>query len=735
MRRLPDNSITKRLLAALLCLAITSGCGMTGATDASGADAASSAPAQNAAETDEPELVEPVGSVTRFVPAEYRELSRVTVCQGTVCPDTVEYAYESSRPFGNYGALPGDAVSKGDVLFYGAADAADDEIDAIEEENLNLLEEFTAYSADMSYDINKAKKAEFEAAEAYQEICSNAPDPDSPWYDGWAKGAMPAEKRAKQARIAREKLEQSYREAQEQHDLLYAYNEQRIARLEAEKNAAAVSAPFDGVVVASTYHIPGDSIAEGTHILAVGDTTAKEIQCEYVSKSVVNKAVEIYALIEGKRYEVQYEVMEADEYRRIKARDGDVYTTFHLADPDDQVTLGQYAVIVIVENRRPNVLCVPIGAVSKDDRGSFVFLYENGESVYTPVQTGEYDSAFMEITSGLKEGDPVVYDPPYTVGKNTVKIERGETSSLFSMDGYLYYPSAEWLVNPAKTGTCYLNEVLVNRYQLVEKGDVLAKIEIVSDDIEIARIRRKIDRQNERLADLNKKRAETYNKEELESIDRAIRDRNMAISSLNRQLDKLARYSGIYEIKATESGIITDLTERKSGELIGYRERIVQISRDDSCFILIEDKDAKLSYGDTATVTVRSVNIRTDPIQGTVVTVSPWGLTREMRTGFALVKVAQEDMTAMAETAGSNIDNGYWSRNRFGVEVTSRHMGGVLMVPRKSVYTAKNGGTYVITKKEDGTVKLVKFVSGGTDSNNYWVAYGDLTEGMEVCSE
>nr|MCR5094361.1 hypothetical protein [Lachnospiraceae bacterium] len=92
MRRLPDNSITRRLLAALLCLAITSGCGMTGATDASGADAASSAPAQNAAETDEPELVEPVGSVTRFVPAEYRELSRVTVCQGTVCPDTVEYA-------------------------------------------------------------------------------------------------------------------------------------------------------------------------------------------------------------------------------------------------------------------------------------------------------------------------------------------------------------------------------------------------------------------------------------------------------------------------------------------------------------------------------------------------------------------------------------------------------------------------------------------------------------------
>ena len=43
--------------------------------------------------------------------------------------------------------------------------------------------------------------------------------------------------------------------------------------------------------------------------------------------------------------------------------------------------------------------------------------------------------------------------------------------------------------------------------------------------------------------------------------------------------------------------------------------------------------------------------------------------------------------------------------------------------------------TYVITKNADGSTRLVKFVAGGSDNSNYWVAYGDVTEGMEICSE
>ena len=62
-------------------------------------------------------------------------------------------------------------------------------------------------------------------------------------------------------------------------------------------------------------------------------------------------------------------------------------------------------------------------------------------------------------------------------------------------------------------------------------------------------------------------------------------------------------------------------------------------------------------------------------------------------------------------------------------------MGDVLLVPKSAVYTAGTGNTYVIRKNPDGSVRLDRFVAGGSDNTNYWVAYGDLTEGLEICSE
>ena len=47
------------------------------------------------------ELIEPVGNVMRVDKARFRELAKVSTLQGVVCPNTVEYTYESDQPFGN----------------------------------------------------------------------------------------------------------------------------------------------------------------------------------------------------------------------------------------------------------------------------------------------------------------------------------------------------------------------------------------------------------------------------------------------------------------------------------------------------------------------------------------------------------------------------------------------------------------------------------------------------------
>ena len=57
----------------------------------------------------------------------------------------------------------------------------------------------------------------------------------------------------------------------------------------------------------------------------------------------------------------------------------------------------------------------------------------------------------------------------------------------------------------------------------------------------------------------------------------------------------------------------------------------------------------------------------------------------------------------------------------------------MLLIPKNMVYRSNND-TFVITRNDAGEYVLVKFIAGGSDNSNYWVAYGDVTEGMTICS-
>lgn len=686
------------------------------------------------ASNDEIELIEPAGSALSYVVAEKRDIYTVSTHSGMISPDSIEYMYDSDTPFGNYAALPGNEVSKGDNLFYGSLESYDDEIEKIEEENADKLAEHVDFVSDYLVDVAKARDNEYKAAGAYQDMCAWEPeDKESDAYSMWAKAALPAETAAKNAKMAREKMEQNYLETTELFDLDYAYNNQRIVRLQEKEAENSVTSGIDGLVVSSNYFVSGDNIPAGMNIMAVGNPNDKEIVCDFVSKSIITKAVDYYAIINGVRHEVTYENMEPEEYSRLMKLNDAVYSTFKIEDENNELPLGTFATVVVVEKMTKDVLCVPKGAVLKDDSGSFVYLYKDGESVYTPVQTGVFDNSFIEITYGLNEGDKIVFDVDYNVGTKKATITKGKVDYTFSTGGFLFYPFSEWVSNPAKNGTCYVKELCVSDYEQITKGQVLAKIEVVSDGVEAERIKRKLQRQQERLTDLYTKKQSTYNEDELITLDRAIRDRNQSIEDLNKQLKKVSMYSGIIELTAPYDGIVTATTDIKDGSLIGYREGIIQIAPDESSYIIVEDKEGLLSYGNEMTVTFKNSNGQSFPMTGMVANLSPYATSKDLRTGYSIIKISDEDREALS-AAGSDLSNGYWSRNRYDVSGSIRSMDNVLLVPKNAVYKSGND-TYVITKDENGLAKPVKFVAGGSDNANYWVAYGDIKEGMEICLE
>ena len=62
----------------------------------------------------------------------------------------------------------------------------------------------------------------------------------------------------------------------------------------------------------------------------------------------------------------------------------------------------------------------------------------------------------------------------------------------------------ESINNPVEYGVTYVSEVLVKRYERVEKGQIIAKIKVTGDTINIKRQERNLQRAKEDLAELEK---------------------------------------------------------------------------------------------------------------------------------------------------------------------------------------------------------------------------------------
>lgn len=683
-------------------------------------------------ESAEIELIDPVGVATNYDVADYRDIYNAKVFSCMVSPAVTEFEYTTDAPFSKYGKLPGEEVAPEDILVYGDTTGLDEEYENLAESIEDKVEDYEDSMSDLQEDLYDAKKAEYEAGEPYMESLSEMPEEDSNGYDMWAAFSMPVEGAYKAAILSREKIEQSIKEKEELFAIEQEYDNGRLARMSEKIGEAQITSNIAGTVVAINAYMSGDYIQKNTNVIAVGDMDKKVLRIEYVSKSTVEKAEDVYAIIDGKRYEVTYEVMEKEEYARLKKLNDTVYSTFYLEDPEDEIPMGKFATMVIVEKSAQNTLAVMADGLHRNGQDYYCYLFDGTSSVMQSVTIGITDGKYTEVLSGLEAGDKVIVSEPVNGKGKTHTLEVGSIGSEYSGSGMLYYPSTEWIVNPAKTGTFYVKEICVEQYEQVEAGQELAKIEVISDEISIGRLERKIQRQQERLNKLLEEKSETRPDEINRSLDRAIKSRQKAIEDLNEDLAELTEYSGEVTLTAPYAGIVTNVTDLEEGDLISYNQKLVQMADQSQCYVIVQDQEGQLSYGNEATITYVGEGSIKKEIKGTVVSVNKTALSKQLQIGFALILISEEDIGNIARY-GSTVGSGGWNRNRFEVTAQIRGVDNVVLIPKRAV-TVYNQNTFVKVKKDDGSYTYVSFVSGGADQENYWVAQG-LDEGMEICLE
>ncbi|MGN0400674.1 MAG: hypothetical protein ACI4HQ_00255, partial [Acetatifactor sp.] len=424
-----------------------------------------------------------------------------------------------------------------------------------------------------------------------------------------------------------------------------------------------------------------------------------------------------------------YETMEIEEYNRLQEENGAVYTTFYLAGDTSEIPYGSYAVIVVMNKSKRDVVTIPISAITREDNNTYVYVLREGERVYTEIKTGMQEGSYIEVLAGVEEGDKILSDQSPETTDKTVTLSRGDVSHSFSAQGYLEYPVQKAISNPVTYGTVYFEELKVNLYQQVKKGDVIAEIRVVPDEVELARNEKKLNRERERLAELKKENAEE-NKKTIEAKEESIAELEELIAEMKADFATTT-------IVAPYDGIITSMTYElwrgtmKKGDLLAKNKNLVWLAAQDSNYILVEDKNNLLTYGNVAEIGYTDIEDKPVTIHGDVVSLNQYSVSSDLLgdDGFALIKISPEDISSVAgSTLGSN---GRWNRSHFNVKVATRNMKNVILVPKQAVEIRGNV-TYVRVKQADGEVVYQSFVAGGSDNTNYWVAEG-LTEGMEVC--
>lgn len=682
------------------------------------------------------ELLEPAGVGEAYEAAARRNLYDAKVYGGMVCPYTEEYSLENAGLFDSYVALPGDRVKKGQVLIRTNTEELSERIENQEKQLAENEKNHQEYLKEMNEILEQYRADEKFWGQAVENWNREMPAEDDASYQKWAEDAYYYESRYRNALIGRQKTEEGIKQTSELYEMDQEYGRLLLGRLRQERNESTVLSGMNGVVMNVRFMEQNARMYADYSMVAVADPDRRCIRSDYISQNDVNTAERLYAMIDGKAYEVEYEPMESEEYSRLAEQNGKVYTTFYLPKEAADTELGTYVAIVLVRESRESVLTVPQEALMRGEDGSYVYLMKGEEKIYTPVRVGMQDGLYSEILSGLEEGDQVMVSKEAEAADKTAKLTSGTISFAFSGSGFLEYPVQEWICNPVEYGTVYFVESRVNLYQQVKKGEVLAVIRVQPDEVALTRQERSLQRERERLAALHKEyENDRDNKNYLKSVEAM----EKTIADLEKKISEMKADYARTEIRAPYDAIVTDMSMElwlrrlKEGDLLSAGQRLFVLSKQDSNFIYVEDANSLLTYGHKAAVTYSSVDGSRKTVEGEVVSLNQASISKELvgDEAYALIKVSEEAIGDMVGSVYSG-DN-WWTRSQCDVSVTTRSMANVVLVPKRAVML-KAGATYVRVKREDGSVLYQSFIAGGSDNTNYWVAEG-LTEGMEVCLE
>ncbi len=731
--RLPDRKAIKRMKKSLVCLGLSLSMLLTGCGK------------ETAAEP-EIELIDPVSSSVLTETVCRRTIYDSEVIEGNVFPEVTEYSTSVRMKSYDISYFPGQTVGNGSVILTGDMQDYYDQEKKLQDTIDNLIITYAENRRVQEAMLREYKKYIIDRDDLLDidvDLAINV------------QGAI----------MARDFLLQTMDDEELIHELDLAHNYDLLNRLQANEAKRRVTSHMYGTVVAVSEATPGTWISEGTNVAAVTDGKSLMILATYRSAKEMSGAKEYYAVIGGSRVGVTYRPYSASELSALKASGSTYYSIFDIDDPEGVVKAGDKVSIVIIYDKRDDVLSVSSEAVHRDEGGYYVKLL-SGDKIY--ITRGITDGMFTEILDGLSEGDEVLLNGYNEVPENVATLARGDYYVKYEGTGFLSYPDITNITNNVKYGTVTLVEKSVVQGQRVKRGDVIAYVSVTPDSIKLEELTVKLLRLNEK----REQAQEAVDDPSTIYLDEDDQEKlKNAVSTLDRQIksttDQITEIQNAYNITAFYSpvdGVVGYITDLSDGAVLKSAERIATVASDSSEYLYAANDAGTLCYGMGLTGEYK------DPVTGTVTefpltvsSVSFGAVSKDLALNKVYIKPAagtvipggahdtNSEFSAQIPSGQTQTAENPWEEYLMRQEAENAPKGqsykitgylqyetGVVLVPAKAVTTV--GDQNYVTVLKDGKYIKISFIAGGPnplksvtiDGVAYIWAIEGLEEGMVV---
>lgn len=331
-----------------------------------------------------PQLLEPVGVKLATAKAYVGSTSTLSAFSASIIPYTEDVCFEVSGVIDEIYATVGQTVKAGDPLL------SLNQKDKIEQRE-TLAEEISSLETNLFYNDAIAKI-----------------DLDILHLELERLGAqLPLDDRT--IELKKLEIEEFELNARLQRDLA----QMNIDRLRNELNAldadlsrAVITAPFDGRVMFVASLQPGTRVNAFQPLIYLADDSQLFIESDFISESSLKSAYDLYALVDGKRLEVEPLSEDATEVMK-KSLAGEKLTSRFSVVSDAELSAGQFATICMVTGYVEEALLIPTNALYATSSEKYVYVVENGVRIHRNVKTGHRNARETEILEGLEEGESV----------------------------------------------------------------------------------------------------------------------------------------------------------------------------------------------------------------------------------------------------------------------------------------------------------------------------------------